>query len=136
GPARFLAQAYGARVRLVHVIAPLPDLAMLAVEGIALYDEERRTAEAPGQARARLDEVVRSELAELLQVEAVAVFGSPFHDLPRVAQSFEADLIVMATHGWTGLKHVLLGSVAERTVQQAHCPVLTVRPPDPAPAGG
>jgi nucleotide-binding universal stress UspA family protein len=57
---------------------------------------------------------------------ALAV-GRPAEAIVRFAQEHHVDLIVMATHGRTGLKHVLLGSVAEKVVQLAPCPVLTVR---------
>jgi len=53
--------------------------------------------------------------------------GRPADAIVRVAQDRHVDLIVMATHGRTGLEHVLLGSVAERVVRMAPCPVLTVR---------
>ena len=57
---------------------------------------------------------------------AIAV-GAPADAIVRVAQERHVDLIVMATHGRTGLQHVLLGSVAEKVVRLAPCPVLTVR---------
>ena len=53
--------------------------------------------------------------------------GDPADAIVRVAQELGVDLIVMATHGHTGLRHVLLGSVAEKVVRHAPCPVLTVR---------
>ena len=56
--------------------------------------------------------------------------GSPFLEILHTAQDQNADLIVLGTHGRTGLAHVLMGSVAERVVQKAPCPVLTVRHPD------
>jgi nucleotide-binding universal stress UspA family protein len=53
--------------------------------------------------------------------------GHPAETIVRVAQERGADLIVMSTHGRTGLQHVLLGSVAEKVVRLAPCPVLTVK---------
>jgi nucleotide-binding universal stress UspA family protein len=53
----------------------------------------------------------------------------PFEQILRVAKRLRCDLIVLATHGRTGLQHVLMGSVAENVVRRAPCPVLTVRPP-------
>ena len=55
--------------------------------------------------------------------------GVPYAEIVRIARIQSFDLIVMGTHGRTGLKHVLIGSVAERVVRLASCPVLTVRPP-------
>lgn len=56
------------------------------------------------------------------------VEGSPFVEIIRYTREKEIDLIVLATHGQTGLVHVMLGSVAEMVVRKAPCPVLTVRP--------
>lgn len=53
--------------------------------------------------------------------------GAPWHEITTAAQECEADLIIIATHGHTGLKHPLLGSTAERVVRHAPCPVLVVR---------
>jgi nucleotide-binding universal stress UspA family protein len=57
----------------------------------------------------------------------VVCTGSPFEEICGAAQTLGADLIVLTTHGYTGLKHVWLGSTAERVVRNACCPVLTVR---------
>jgi len=56
--------------------------------------------------------------------------GAPFLEIINAAQSEHADLIVMGTHGRSGLAHVLMGSVAERVVNKAPCAVLTIRHPD------
>ena len=54
-------------------------------------------------------------------------FGKPFQEIARVAKERQIDLIILATHGYTGLKHIQLGSTAERVVRHAPCPVLVVR---------
>ncbi len=56
--------------------------------------------------------------------------GRPFIEIIRYAREKKIDLIVLGTHGRSGLKHVLLGSVAERVVRKAPCPVLTIRHPE------
>ena len=58
---------------------------------------------------------------------AQVVTGDPADAIVHVAQEISADLIIMGTHGRTGLSHILLGSVAEKVVRHASCPVLTVR---------
>jgi nucleotide-binding universal stress UspA family protein len=63
------------------------------------------------------------------EVEALVREGYPASVIIEEAESQHADLIVIGTHGHTGLKHLLLGSIAERVVQKAPCPVLTVRAP-------
>jgi universal stress protein A len=68
-------------------------------------------------------EQVRSQVKAVTQV----CVGNPARAIVQTARDLPADLIVIATHGRTGLKHVLLGSVAEHVVQRAPCPVLIVR---------
>ncbi len=67
-----------------------------------------------------------------LRVETVLREGYPASVIEEEAQNRNVDLIVIGTRGHTGLKHLLLGSVAERVVQKAPCAVLTVKSPDPA----
>jgi nucleotide-binding universal stress UspA family protein len=54
--------------------------------------------------------------------------GAPFVEIIRYAKDNEIDMIVMGTHGYSGIKHLILGSVAENVVRKAHCPVLTIHP--------
>ncbi len=69
---------------------------------------------------------------DVLEVETIVVRGVPFHEITKAAKEIGADLIVIGTHGRTGLSHVMMGSVAEKVVRKAPCPVLTVRTPLPA----
>lgn len=68
---------------------------------------------------------------DVLEVETIVIKGVPFHEITKAAKEMNADLIVIGTHGRTGLSHVMLGSVAEKVVRKAPCPVLTVRTPPP-----
>ncbi len=80
----------------------------------------------PGEvARTQLQDLIRGEFKGQWDVEVAT--GNPADAIVRVATERGADLIVMGTHGRTGLQHVLLGSVAEKVVRMARCPVLTVR---------
>jgi nucleotide-binding universal stress UspA family protein len=81
---------------------------------------------------ARCDSAVKQLRAQLAQqqitdVQLTATVGDPGHEITDHAQRIGADLIVMPSHGRTGIKHILLGSVAERVVRLAHCPVLVLR---------
>jgi nucleotide-binding universal stress UspA family protein len=67
-------------------------------------------------------------------IETLVITGRPASAIVEEASAGRFDLIVMGTHGRTGLTHALLGSVAERVVQKAPCPVLTVRDAVPAAA--
>lgn len=70
---------------------------------------------------------------DVLEVETIVIKGIPFHEIINAATEIGADLIVIGTHGRTGLSHVVMGSVAEKVVRKASCPVLTVRMPSPNP---
>jgi nucleotide-binding universal stress UspA family protein len=63
-----------------------------------------------------------------VEITCQAVTGTPYFKIIEIAQEENADMIVMATHGRTGFRHFILGSVAERVVRTAPCAVLTIRP--------
>jgi nucleotide-binding universal stress UspA family protein len=73
--------------------------------------------------------VVSRDIRAALKVEETVRIGVPFLEIVKAAKEKEVDLIVMGTHGRTGLSHVLIGSVAEKVVHHAHCGVLTVKHP-------
>lgn len=120
-PALAIAQRFGARIVLVHVIeAPGMD------RGHASKDAFRALAD---MAREQLEEFGGREIGEKVPwTPEVAVGPAPLA-ITDAAKRCEADLIVVATHGRTGVLHLLLGSVAERVVRAATCPVLTVPVP-------
>ena len=121
--AQSLASAFGARLTLLHVVEQFPIDAMLGQEVT-----RATTAWLSAQARTRLCGLAASVRKQSgLRADIVVRFGKPFDEITRAAKSLNASLIVVATHGYTGLKHVYLGSVAERVVRHAHCPVLVVR---------
>lgn len=62
------------------------------------------------------------------KVRSYSCIGSPAYEIASLAVAHQAGLIVMGTHGWTGIKHMLLGSTAENVIRLARCPVLTVKP--------
>ena len=120
-----LAGRYGASITLVHVYQPV---SMILPEGFVL-----KSAEDIAELLHALDQALagaRSELARVaprVSVDSVLLQGAPFAEIVRYARENGCDLIVLGTHGRTGLRHALLGSVAEKVVRKAHCPVLTVR---------
>jgi universal stress protein A len=75
----------------------------------------------------QLDRLAKREIGGRVAAECRVMRGQPVHELVRAAAEVEADLILLSTHGHTGLKHVLLGSVTENVVRYAPCPVLVVR---------
>jgi universal stress protein A len=116
-----MAGHFSSRVTLIHVLEPVmsPDFT-----NFPLALDEDKVVEA---ARQRLMHLGRSILGERLIESAVIRQGSPFHEISDAARELKMDLIIMATHGYSGLKRALLGSTAERVVRYAPCAVMTVR---------
>jgi len=118
------AKAFSAPLVLVHVVQPIPAAASASEFPI---DVEALEAALLREAERRLHELAHANVPKSVPTTVRAVRGSVAHEILQVAQVEGADLIVISTHGETGFRHFLLGSVAERIVRTAHCPVLTVR---------
>ena len=124
--AKAFAEAFGAALHVVHVLED--PFTVMPAEGYMpppqfLQDMEKT-------ARQRLNEVLSAAERDKLHAELVTLRGSPFVEIVRYAKQHEIDLIVMGTHGRGPIAHMLMGSVAERVVRKAPCPVLTVRNPE------
>ena len=118
-----LAKTFGASIDLVHAIAiPWPVITPYEVSLPGVYVEETRRA-----ARDSLQRCAEKIQGEGLEVRTHLEDAPPAEAIVSSAERLESDLIVMGTHGHSGLKHVLLGSVAERTLRAAPCPVLSVK---------
>jgi universal stress protein A len=130
--ARALAGRVGASLRVLHV---LDDQFLIgSFAGEVYVPEVPNVQEALRDAAERLlSQRITPRDREQLAVETRIVVGRPFRAIVDEALAMDADLIVMGTHGRTGIQHLLLGSVAERIVRTAPCPVLTVRE-TPVPA--
>jgi nucleotide-binding universal stress UspA family protein len=120
-----LAKANGAALTLVHVLEPVILWAEDAYVSPQAYD--RLLTSARTTAAKQLDALVRRAKTAGVRVTGRLVEGNPREAIPRAAKRSHADLIVVGTHGRTGLGKLLLGSVAERVVATAPCAVLTVR---------
>jgi nucleotide-binding universal stress UspA family protein len=117
------ARAFGASIELIHVaveaayVMPPPiDVATVPIDMTRMLDRARESLEAE-EARVR---------AAGAPVVSTLLAGRPDAEVVAHAEKVGADLIVMGTHGRSGLPHVLLGSVAERVVRHARCPVLII----------
>ena len=118
-----LAKTFGAKLTLLHVVEPVGPTPDFAYNPMIMQDEKLLKA-----TRHHLDQlVVREGIAASSVERKLVVEGVPFHEIARTAASLKVDLIVVATHGYTGFAHVILGSTAERIVRHASCPVLVVR---------
>ncbi len=122
------AKQYDAMLYILHVIQqPSYPLGMYAEISFDAMDKfNRNISEAVEKEMKALRE---KELQGLAKYECLILQGTPFLEILRTAREREADLIVVGTHGRTGLDHVLFGSTAEKVVRRAPCPVLSVRLP-------
>jgi nucleotide-binding universal stress UspA family protein len=122
------ARRFGAELTLFHAhelpAYVFPDGVMPVSPEILLELERSMNAE--------LDRLAARVRAAGVPVSTKTGVGAHDVEIVRYASEMNADLIIMGTHGRTGLRHVLLGSVAEKVVRRAPCPVLTVRPTEPA----
>jgi nucleotide-binding universal stress UspA family protein len=114
-----LAQKVGAKLSLLHVI----EVPVYAIEvSLPLEDLEQ-------DARRGLARLLPEAAAAHVDVTRLVAMGVPYEQILEMATAEQVDLIVMATHGRTGLRRLAMGSVAERVVRMAPCPVLTIRSP-------
>ncbi|KRT75075.1 MAG: hypothetical protein XU13_C0005G0028 [Candidatus Rokubacteria bacterium CSP1-6] len=120
-----LAKESRAELLLVHVL--LPTTPFIGDGYISPKTYEELEASARRGAQRELAKVVAKAQKAKARVKAVLLEGVPYDRIARVARSKRADLIVMGTHGRSGLSKFFLGSVAERVIALAPCPVLTVR---------
>ena len=116
------AREFGADLILMHIV----EVAYLAGE-FGTTDFVAMEADLKAGAERQLQQLGQAEIGSSVAWRIEVRSGRAAPEIAVAAREIEADLIVIATHGRTGLKHVLLGSVAENVVRHAPCPVLTVR---------
>jgi nucleotide-binding universal stress UspA family protein len=122
-----LAEKFNAELHLLHVLQDMLPASSTG-EGLIFASAGDFVQEFRNSAKKALADLTASDAFKGKKVVSVIREGQPFVEIIRYAREELADLIIVATHGRTGLAHVLMGSVAERVVRKAGCPVLTVRP--------
>lgn len=121
-----MAERFAAQLHILHVV---PDPAML-VPDAAVFTVESMQAQSEkmvADAERMLQQIPEPSVGVQSITRAVRV-GAAFMEIIEYAQSQQIDLIVIGTHGRSGFAHILMGSVAERVVRKAPCPVLSVKP--------
>jgi universal stress protein A len=121
-----LAASGSAELLLLHVLPPPAAYATPDLAGATWIPVQRKVRAA---AKARLRGLEQQVMHAHVRAHAVVTEGLPSRQILRVAKRLHCDLIVLATHGRTGILHAVMGSVAENVLRRAPCPVLTVRPP-------
>lgn len=122
-----IARHYGAKLLVEHVVQPLQ--AAYPFYGFAEMTLQDTWSHLTADAETGLQELVRLHQRNGLQAECFVRQGFPWEAILTFAEERSADLIVMGTHGRRGLDRLTMGSVTERVLRKAHCPVLAVRKP-------
>lgn len=126
--AKELALHFSSELYLVHVVTPMPPLVEIPRDrpsfNVSSYRKELRSS-----AEKSLQEVIDKKIGKRLKVHAFVGNGDPAVEITRIAKREHVELIVIATHGTTGRRRFLLGSVAEKLVRIASTPILTIRAP-------
>lgn len=123
-----LAVHFGAHLYAVHVVAPIPVPSAPAGPtsfNISVYKENLDASAKKG-----LQDVVENRISQKVEKTPLVVHGNAADEIVRVADEKRVDLIVIATHGLTGFRHFIFGSVAEKVVRISNHPVLTIRAPE------
>lgn len=126
-----LAERFDAKLKILCINEPALPVADAAWGG---FDVRATDNALLAEARQSLDKIVREQVPRGVEAEATVVTGNAIEAIIDFARDQNADLLVMCTHGRTGLSHVLMGSTAEAVVRRAPCPVLTLRQPMPVAA--
>ncbi|MGZ4961282.1 MAG: universal stress protein [Limisphaerales bacterium] len=117
-----MAKQFGAALTVLHVVPPY-----YAADPYGLTQYERIEGELRAVGEKKLKTLVHEYVPDEVEANVVVTNGRAATEIVEIARTQEADLIVISTHGYTGLKHVVFGSTAEHVVRHATCPVLTVR---------
>jgi nucleotide-binding universal stress UspA family protein len=122
------AEKFAAELYLLHVIQDLsvfiPDMITVAPPLVPTVEQMTKAVQEA------FDRLIKDNRLERFQIHRDVREGTPFYEIVHYAKEQNIDLIIMGTHGHTGLTHMLLGSVTEKVVRKAPCPVLTVRHPE------
>ena len=127
GYAISFAKEFEAKLYLLHVIEPVST--MFYLDASKAPPAVEAMTDIQNHAQRALEEVLPPEVKGTISTEYMIRGGAPFLEIIRCAKEIDADMIVCGTHGRTGLKHLIMGSVAENVVRKSPCPVLTVRHP-------
>lgn len=121
-----LARRYNAELHVLHVVPPVPLVELPPGSGSAAFDVKRYETELLDSYRKTLDNALGEYVKPGITLTRHLELGDPAHEIVVLAEKIHVDVIVIATHGRTGLKRFLFGSVAEAVVRRSPCAVLTI----------
>ncbi len=120
------AQKFNAKIFLIYVVEPMIYPADFSMGQVAIPSTD---IDLHARAEEELKKLAIEFIKSNLEVETMIRTGKPFVEINDTAKEKDVDLIIIATHGHTGVEHLLFGSTAEKVVRKAPCPVLTLREP-------
>lgn len=121
-----LAKQFQSELTVLHVINEPVDLRGFYVPHISFEQLEKEIEDGAGK---MMEKFCQSRMGDFTNFKTEIVTGIPYEEITRKAADTSASLIVLGTHGRTGLDHIIFGSTAERVVRSSSCPVLTIRMP-------
>jgi nucleotide-binding universal stress UspA family protein len=122
-----LNRLFRARLYLVHVLQDFTEFSEYNLSPTIL---PQLYLEFEQNATNKLEEMVNQNVPEDMHCDTYLLHGIPFYEIIQFSRAEQIDLIVVGSHGRTGLKHVLFGHTAEKVVKKSPCPVLSIRHPD------
>jgi nucleotide-binding universal stress UspA family protein len=120
-----VAVSFSSELLLLYVVEPAIYPADLGFGQVSLPNIEKELTD---RGYAELNDLAKLHAGGVRKVRTLVKTGRPFIEILETARTEKTDLIVIATHGHTGMEHFLFGSTTEKVVKKAHCPVLIVRP--------
>lgn len=126
-----LAERFRSELKIVCVNEPalqVSDVAWVGIDTRAAEEERAR------EVRSAVEKIIREQVPKGVRASGHVLTGNAVDEIIEYARANNADLLVLCTHGRTGLSHVLMGSTAEAIVRRAPCPVLTLKQPMPVGA--
>jgi len=121
-----LARQFNSELTVMHVINEPVDLRGFYVPHISFEQLEKEIEEG---AISMMEKFCQTRMGDFTNYKTAIVTGIPYEEITKKAEEASASLIVLGTHGRTGLDHIIFGSTAERVVRSSSCPVLTIRMP-------
>jgi nucleotide-binding universal stress UspA family protein len=122
-----MARQFNAALTIVHVITPVPvapDWAVIGSFDVRAYEQELRS-----KMESTLRQVAAQHVPPEIPTHTLVTVGEAAHEIVNVAEREQSDLVVIATHGRTGWRHLVFGSVTEKVARHVPCPVLIVHCP-------
>ena len=129
-----IASLFQAELKLLYVVPVLPPRPVAPGDPLTSYEIPEYEPMLRKESERQLKAIVAERVPKSVKVDPTITNGKPAYEIVRIAEEDKADLIVIATQGHTGWHKFVVGSVAEKVIQMAPCPVLAVREPRQAEA--